>query len=215
VSCRSASVLMPKCECSAPRRPAPCTGSRPSSHFLAEPTAVGAALGTDSPAGQMWAHYTRVWNDEPWTERPWLDGHECIDRMLATRPADLALAENHAFTWPGARCASTSTTSFTRNVPAGAAPTSGYPGLRPWAVEYDSVGVGDGDAAASRGNDRMPGSTSKGWNPAATVGGPSCQSCKPVQEKPESLTGVRGGDNAEATIEYSGREEVERNAGME
>jgi hypothetical protein len=41
------------------------------------------------------AHYTRVWNDEPWTERPWLDGHDCIDRMLATRPADLALAEKH------------------------------------------------------------------------------------------------------------------------
>ncbi len=29
-------------------------------------------------------HYTRVWNDEPYAETPWLDGHEAIDRLLAT-----------------------------------------------------------------------------------------------------------------------------------
>jgi hypothetical protein len=32
-------------------------------------------------------HYTRVWNDEPYAETPWLDGHDAIDRLLATRPA--------------------------------------------------------------------------------------------------------------------------------
>jgi hypothetical protein len=36
-------------------------------------------------------HYTRVWNDEPYTEEPWLVGHEAIDRLLATRPAPVAL----------------------------------------------------------------------------------------------------------------------------
>jgi hypothetical protein len=33
-------------------------------------------------------HYTRVWNDAPFAEAPWLAGHEAIDRILATRPAD-------------------------------------------------------------------------------------------------------------------------------
>ena len=37
-------------------------------------------------------HYTRVWNDEPYTDQPWLEGHEAIARLLQTRPADLALA---------------------------------------------------------------------------------------------------------------------------
>ena len=32
-------------------------------------------------------HYTRVWNDEPFAETPWLEGNEAIDRILATRPA--------------------------------------------------------------------------------------------------------------------------------
>jgi len=30
-------------------------------------------------------HYTRVWNDEPYAEPRWLDGHDAIDRLLATR----------------------------------------------------------------------------------------------------------------------------------
>lgn len=35
-------------------------------------------------------HYTRVWNDEPWAENAWLDGHDAIDRLLSVRPADVA-----------------------------------------------------------------------------------------------------------------------------
>ena len=38
-------------------------------------------------------HYTRVWNDEPFNDQPWLEGHDAIDRILATRPADVALLE--------------------------------------------------------------------------------------------------------------------------
>ncbi|MCI0359673.1 MAG: hypothetical protein L0211_14445 [Planctomycetaceae bacterium] len=38
-------------------------------------------------------HYTRVWNDEPFAESPWLEGHEAIDRILATRPAATQLLE--------------------------------------------------------------------------------------------------------------------------
>jgi hypothetical protein len=38
-------------------------------------------------------HFTRVWNDEPFAESPWLAGHEAIDRILATRPAPLPLLE--------------------------------------------------------------------------------------------------------------------------
>lgn len=34
-------------------------------------------------------HYTRVWNDEPDPDHRWLEGHEAIDRVLATRPASL------------------------------------------------------------------------------------------------------------------------------
>lgn len=41
------------------------------------------------------SHYTRVWNDEPFTDQPWLEGHEAINRLLGTRLADLALAERH------------------------------------------------------------------------------------------------------------------------
>lgn len=40
-------------------------------------------------------HYTRVWNDEPYAEEPWLVGNEAIDRILATRPADQPLAARH------------------------------------------------------------------------------------------------------------------------
>jgi hypothetical protein len=35
-------------------------------------------------------HYTRIWNDEPYAESRWLNGHDAIDRLLATR---LALPE--------------------------------------------------------------------------------------------------------------------------
>jgi hypothetical protein len=31
-------------------------------------------------------HYTRVWNDEPWAENQWLEGHDAIDRILRTQP---------------------------------------------------------------------------------------------------------------------------------
>ncbi|MEZ6134279.1 MAG: hypothetical protein R3C53_05140 [Pirellulaceae bacterium] len=34
-------------------------------------------------------HYTRVYNDETWTEDNWLVGDEAIDRILTTRPANL------------------------------------------------------------------------------------------------------------------------------
>lgn len=29
-------------------------------------------------------HFSRVWNDEPYAETPWLDGHEAIDAVLST-----------------------------------------------------------------------------------------------------------------------------------
>lgn len=38
-------------------------------------------------------HFTRVWNDEPFAESPWLEGHDAINRILATRPASPALLE--------------------------------------------------------------------------------------------------------------------------
>jgi putative DNA primase/helicase len=37
-------------------------------------------------------HFTRVWNDEPWAEEKWLDGHDAIDRILRTRPVELEVA---------------------------------------------------------------------------------------------------------------------------
>lgn len=40
------------------------------------------------------SHYTRVWNDEPYADPVWLEGHEAIDRLLATRPAPVALLES-------------------------------------------------------------------------------------------------------------------------
>jgi hypothetical protein len=39
-------------------------------------------------------HYTRVWNDEPDADTPWLAGHEAIDRILATRPASDAVLQS-------------------------------------------------------------------------------------------------------------------------
>jgi len=33
-------------------------------------------------------HYTRVFNDEPWSDAVWLEGHEAIDRLLVMTPAD-------------------------------------------------------------------------------------------------------------------------------
>ena len=38
-------------------------------------------------------HYTRVWNDEPYAESKWLEGHEAIDRILSVTPASLAVLE--------------------------------------------------------------------------------------------------------------------------
>jgi hypothetical protein len=43
-------------------------------------------------------HYTRVWNDEPFAEEPWLEGHDAIDRILATRVADVSLLEQLGIT---------------------------------------------------------------------------------------------------------------------
>jgi len=40
-------------------------------------------------------HYTRVFNDEPFAEIKWLQGHDAIDRMLATQPATERLLEQH------------------------------------------------------------------------------------------------------------------------
>lgn len=34
-------------------------------------------------------HYTRVYGDEGWENEPWLIGHDAIDRVLATRLADI------------------------------------------------------------------------------------------------------------------------------
>jgi hypothetical protein len=36
-------------------------------------------------------HFTRVYNDQPWDDRHWLEGHDAIDRILATRIASLNL----------------------------------------------------------------------------------------------------------------------------
>jgi len=38
-------------------------------------------------------HFTRVFNDEPWAETPWLDGHDAIDQILAVTPASVELLE--------------------------------------------------------------------------------------------------------------------------
>lgn len=38
-------------------------------------------------------HFSRVWNDEPWDENQWLEGHEAIDRILSTRLTPLEIAE--------------------------------------------------------------------------------------------------------------------------
>lgn len=43
-------------------------------------------------------HYTRVWNDEPFAESPWLDGSEAIERILATRPASVEVLEQIGIT---------------------------------------------------------------------------------------------------------------------
>jgi hypothetical protein len=40
-------------------------------------------------------HYSRVFNDEPWADEKWLDGHDAIDRMIRTQPASVALCEQH------------------------------------------------------------------------------------------------------------------------
>lgn len=44
------------------------------------------------------AHYTRVWNDEPFAESLWLEGHDAIDRILATRPTEARILEKLGIT---------------------------------------------------------------------------------------------------------------------
>ena len=38
-------------------------------------------------------HYTRIYNDQSWDDRRWLEGHDAIDRILATRLAGRELLE--------------------------------------------------------------------------------------------------------------------------
>lgn len=38
-------------------------------------------------------HFSRVWNDEPFNDNPWLEGHDAIDRILASRPAPAEVLE--------------------------------------------------------------------------------------------------------------------------
>ncbi|HEY3789250.1 MAG TPA: hypothetical protein VGL71_10360 [Urbifossiella sp.] len=45
-------------------------------------------------------HFTRVWNDEPFAETRWLEGHDAIDRIMATRPAPEAILEPLGITRP-------------------------------------------------------------------------------------------------------------------
>ncbi len=40
-------------------------------------------------------HYTRVWNDEPYADTKWLEGHEAIDRITSLVPASFELLEQH------------------------------------------------------------------------------------------------------------------------
>lgn len=40
-------------------------------------------------------HFTRVFNDEPWSEQVWLEGHEAIDRLLAMTPANEAVLDQN------------------------------------------------------------------------------------------------------------------------
>jgi hypothetical protein len=43
-------------------------------------------------------HYTRVYDDEPWSEQEWLEGHEAIDRILRTQPASTEQLARHDIT---------------------------------------------------------------------------------------------------------------------
>jgi len=45
-------------------------------------------------------HFAKVWNDEPHAESRWLEGHDAIDRILATRPATPATLEPLGITRP-------------------------------------------------------------------------------------------------------------------
>lgn len=38
-------------------------------------------------------HYTRVYNDQQWDDSVWLEGHDAIDRILATRPTPVEMLE--------------------------------------------------------------------------------------------------------------------------
>jgi hypothetical protein len=43
-------------------------------------------------------HFTRVFNDEPWAETPWLEGHEAIDRIMAVQLAPWDLMQKYGIT---------------------------------------------------------------------------------------------------------------------
>ncbi len=66
-------------------------------------------------------HYTRVWNDEPWAENEWLEGHDAIDRILAARAADAATCQKNGIEPVGKRFASTSMELFILTLQDGAA----------------------------------------------------------------------------------------------
>lgn len=42
-------------------------------------------------------HFTRVYNDQPWDDQHWLEGHDAVDRILATRFASVSLLETLGF----------------------------------------------------------------------------------------------------------------------
>ena len=39
-------------------------------------------------------HISKIWNDEPFDEQQWLEGHDCIDAIFSTRLADQQTLEN-------------------------------------------------------------------------------------------------------------------------
>ena len=43
-------------------------------------------------------HYTRLYNDQAWDDRRWLEGHDAIDRILAARPAPIGLVKELGMT---------------------------------------------------------------------------------------------------------------------
>ena len=43
-------------------------------------------------------HYTRVYNDEPWSDQRWLEGHDAIDRILDLQMAPASVLEKQKMT---------------------------------------------------------------------------------------------------------------------